>query len=241
MADISQSLKDYMSRSNKDSTSNVKYSFLSTKWFSSGEEIEDKPQTEVANSWFIDAQSDPLFPSLSKKQRIMGFIVCLLMGTFCISLASLYIPFLVLKARKFALLYTLGSLFVLSSFALLWGPVHHLKHLFSLGRLPFTTAYFGAMFATLYFSLWVQSTILTVIFAVAQIIALVWYLVSYIPGGQTGLKFFTSIFYAAASKTVDMLEDSFTALNCDPEVMYVAYRKHLKKNRFLLLKKKQSH
>ncbi|KAI8795564.1 protein transport protein SFT2 [Biomphalaria glabrata] len=202
MADLSQSLKDYMSRSNKEPSANVKYSFLSTKWFSSGEDIEDKPQTEAANSWFIDAQSDPFCPSLSKKQRIIGFIICLLMGTFCLSLASLYIPFLVLKARKFAMLYTLGSLFVLSSFALLWGPMNHFKHLFSVGRLPFTTTYFGAMLATLYFSLWVQSTVLTIVFAVAQIVALIWYLVSYIPGGQTGLKFFTSIFYAAASKTV---------------------------------------
>ncbi|XP_059168387.1 uncharacterized protein LOC131950299 [Physella acuta] len=202
MADLNQSLKDYMSRSNKDTTTTAKYSLLPTKWFSSGEDIEDKPQTEAANGWLIDAQSDPLLPSLSKKQRIVGFIICLLMGTFCLSLASLYIPFLVLKARKFALLYTLGSLFVLSSFALLWGPMHHLKHLFSIGRLPFTLTYFGAMFATLYFSLWAKSTILTVVFAVAQIVALVWYIVSYIPGGQRGLKFFTTIFYAVASKTV---------------------------------------
>ncbi|XP_005104216.1 protein transport protein SFT2 [Aplysia californica] len=204
MADvnISQSLKDFMSRPKNETSSSAKYSLLSTNWFSSSEDIEDKPQTEVANGWFADAQSDPLCPSLSKKQRILGFIVCLLMGTFCFSLASLYIPFLVLKARKFALLYSMGSLFVISSFALLWGPVHHVKHLFSLSRLPFTLTYFGTMFATLYFSLWVKSTVFTVIFAVAQVVALIWYVVSYIPGGQTGLKFFTSIFYAAASKTV---------------------------------------
>ena len=41
------------------------------------------------------------------------------------------------------------------SFALLWGPTNHLKHLMSAQRLPFTTAYFGSMFATLYFSIWV--------------------------------------------------------------------------------------
>ncbi|BFZ23382.1 hypothetical protein BsWGS_26421 [Bradybaena similaris] len=203
MADISQSLKDYMSRPGKDAPSTAKYSLLSpNKWFSSGEDIEDKPQTEAANGWFADAQSDPLLPSLTKKQRILGFIICLLMGTFCLSLSCLYLPMLVLKARKFALLYTLGSLFIISSFALLWGPMHHFKHLFSMGRLPFTATYFGTMFATVYFSMWVQSTLFTVIFALAQVVALVWYLVSYIPGGQTGLRFFTSIFYAAASKTV---------------------------------------
>lgn len=64
MADLNQSLKDYMSRSNKDTTTTAKYSLLPTKWFSSGEDIEDKPQTEAANGWLIDAQSDPLLPSL---------------------------------------------------------------------------------------------------------------------------------------------------------------------------------
>ena len=44
------------------------------------------------------------------------------------------------------------------SFSLLWGPVNHLKHLFSLGRLPFTAAYFGSMFATLYMALIVSIT-----------------------------------------------------------------------------------
>ncbi|KAK3773230.1 hypothetical protein RRG08_025896 [Elysia crispata] len=201
MASLSQSVKDYLSRS-KDSQSGTKYTLLSSKWFSSAEDIEDKPQTEAADGWFSKAQSDPLLPSLSKKQRILGFVMCLMMGTFCFSLAGLYIPLLALKARKFALLYSLGSLFVISSFALLWGPMNHLKHLFSVNRLPFTTAYFGTMFVTLYFAMWVKSTIFTVFFAALQIVALVWYIVSYIPGGQTGLKFFTSIFYGAASKTV---------------------------------------
>ncbi|GFS20203.1 vesicle transport protein [Elysia marginata] len=179
MANLGQSVKDYLSR-NKDSQSTTKYTLLSSKWFSSAEDIEDKPQTEAADGWFSKAQSDPLLPSL----------------------AGLYIPLLALKARKFALLYSLGSLFVISSFALLWGPMNHLKHLFSVSRLPFTTGYFGTMFATLYFAMWVKSTIFTVFFAILQIVALVWYITSYIPGGQTGLKFFTSIFYGAASKTV---------------------------------------
>jgi len=157
---------------------------------------------ESGNAWFTQAQNDPLLPSLTKKQRVLGFIGCLLMGTFCFSLASLYIPFLIMKARKFALLYTMGSIFIISSFSLLWGPVHHVKHLLSVERLPFTVAYFGTMFATLYFALSVQSTTFTIMFAVGQVLALVWYIVSYIPGGQTGLKFFTKVFYLAASKTV---------------------------------------
>ena len=45
------------------------------------------------------------------------------------------------------------------SFSLLWGPTNHIKHLFSMERLPFTATYFGTMLATLYFSIWVSLTL----------------------------------------------------------------------------------
>lgn len=88
------------------------------------------------------------------------------------------------------------------SFSFLWGPVNHLRHLFSRDRLPFTAAYFGTLFATLYFALHVQSTPFTVLCAVGQIVALLWFLVSYIPGGQTGLQFCTRLFSSAVTSTV---------------------------------------
>ncbi|XP_069115011.1 LOW QUALITY PROTEIN: uncharacterized protein [Argopecten irradians] len=208
MAGLNKDLQSYLSRGSSngsteadDRESSGGFSLGKLNVFRKSEEVPLN-NDDVANSWFSQAQRDPLLPSLTKKQRILGFVICLLMGTFCFSLASLYIPLLVLKARKFAVLYTLGSVFVIASFSLLWGPMNHIKHLFSVERMPFTVAYFGTMFATLYFSLWARSTIFTVICAVGQILALVWYIVSYIPGGQTGMKFFSKIFYAAASKTV---------------------------------------
>ncbi|XP_068699497.1 uncharacterized protein [Montipora capricornis] len=153
-------------------------------------------------NWFAKGEKDPILPSLTRTQRITGFFLCLLMGIFCFTMAGFVAPFLLLKARKFVLLYTMGSLFTIGSFSLLWGPVNHAKHLCSFGRLPFTAAYFGSMFATLYMAMVVKSTILTAVFAVLQIVALVWYFVSYIPGGTTGMKFFTKLFSSAVTKTV---------------------------------------
>ncbi|XP_041377767.1 protein transport protein sft2-like [Gigantopelta aegis] len=209
MADLNRSLRDYLSKSSTSHSSGdlspTKTTLLSNLpgvgWLNKSN-TEEPLAANSTNGWFSQAQNDPLLPSLSRKQRILGFFTCLLLGTFCFSIASLYIPLLVIKARKFAVLYTLGSLFVIFSFSFLWGPVNHMKHLFSMGRLPFTTAYFGSLLATVYFSMWVKSTLFTVFFAVVQIITLVWYIVSYIPGGQTGLKFFSKICYGVASKTV---------------------------------------
>ena len=55
-------------------------------------------------------------------------------------------------------LYICMFIFIFSifSFSLLWGPYHHLKHLISVERLPFTVTYFGSMSATLYVAIFVS-------------------------------------------------------------------------------------
>ena len=133
-------------------------------------------------------------PSLSKKQRIIGFMTFLGLGVTCFSLALAYIPVLVFYARKFSLLFSLGSVFTMFSFSFLWGPMNHLRNLLGTrDRLPFTTVYLVTLFATLYFAMGLQSTVLTVIAASAQVIALLWFVLSFIPGGQTGIKWMTKI------------------------------------------------
>jgi hypothetical protein len=92
-------------------------------------------------------------------------------------MAFVLMPVLVLKPRKFVILWTVGSLLFLcrysparpfysilfwrefdvnGSFAALQGPVPYIKHLLSPTRVPFTTAYFGSLAATLYFSIGVN-------------------------------------------------------------------------------------
>ena len=52
---------------------------------------------------------DSALPSLSYKQRMIGFMTCLVLGLICFAWSTIYIPMLVFKARKFALLFSLGS------------------------------------------------------------------------------------------------------------------------------------
>lgn len=157
-------------------------------------------KSENGNSWLSEAESDPYCPSLSKKQRILGFMGCMGMGLLCFSMAAAYLPVLLISARKFALLYTLGSLFFISSFSLLYGPKKHFKHLISAERLPFTACYILTMAFTLYAAMGIRSYILTVIAAGLQCAALTYFTVSYIPGGQTALKFMAKMFYAIFSR-----------------------------------------
>ena len=109
--------------------------------------------------------------------------------------------------------WTVGSLLFLSSWAILQGPKAYAQHLLSAPRLPFSCAYFGSIALTLYFSLGVRimipmtavhgttlahtanpldyklrSTILTLLAAIGQSCALLWYLVSYFPMGSQGMS-----------------------------------------------------
>ena len=197
-------LDSYLNNGSKSSTfSNITKNFsvpasFKSPFFASADdkksgETEDEEALLSDNSWYPNSSQKECFPSLSKKQRIFGFITCLALGLLFFSMATVYIPILLLKARKFSLLFSLGSVFTMGSFSFLWGPCSHFKHLLAKERLPFTAVYLGSLLATLYFALVLQSTIFTSAAAVFQVGALLWFVISYIPGGQTGLKFFTRI------------------------------------------------
>jgi len=214
MANLSSDLNSYLSRSTSSSSISSVTSKLSAfklptldtiKSFGGGggQQEDEEPFLGVqvddgssssggSQSWFA-RKADEWLPSLTKKQRIIGFMTSLILGMICFGLAVSLLPLLMLNPRKFSLLFSLGSAFTLSSFSFLWGPYNHLVHLLSRERLPFTSIYLSSLILTLYFAMGLQSAILTPIAACAQVVALVWFVVSYIPGGQTGLRFMTKM------------------------------------------------
>ncbi|XP_055544368.1 uncharacterized protein LOC129729656 [Wyeomyia smithii] len=164
---------------------------LVSKLFGKGPEPE-------ANSWLKETQ-DTCCPKLSRIQRIVGFVTCMGLGVFCMIVSTFYIPVLILKARKFALLYTLGSIFFIMSFSFLSGFGAMFRQTFSRDRLALSISYSCCLVATLYFAMIEQSTAFTVLFAVAQIISLLWMILGAVPGGMTGVKFFSQMFRSSVS------------------------------------------
>lgn len=204
---IKDDLDTYLARNDKPPvTAKLKQTLTNVKvtnWFSNGySAVPTEEGGGSSSTWFQRQPENDCCPSLSRMQRIVAFIICVTLGVIFFSLSALYTPVLLLKARKFSLLFTLGSLFMMFSFAFLWGPMNHMRHLFSRERLVFTTSYFGTLIGTLYFAMAAQSTPLTVVFAFLQIIALLWFLFSYIPGGHTGLKFFTQLCASSVKSTM---------------------------------------
>lgn len=156
---------------------------------SSGAPLPAASRREEDEAWF----------ALSRWDRLMIFAVCNLAAIACFVICFALLPVLSLKPRKFVVLWTLGSALFMASFAAVMGPFAYFQHLISGPRLPFTAAYFGSISLTLYFSVGLHSTILTLFSAIIQIVCLVWYLISYFPMGSTGLRMATS--YGARQAT----------------------------------------
>ncbi|KAI0351634.1 SFT2-domain-containing protein [Trametes cingulata] len=127
--------------------------------------------------------------ALSRWERLLGFGACLIGAAVCFFVAFLTLPWLGLRPAKFALAFSLGSLLVMFGFAVLIGPINHLKHLFSKERLPFSIAYLASLGLTLYFSLGAHSYIGSMVCAIVQVVALVAYVAAYFPGGTQTLRF----------------------------------------------------
>ncbi|GAA6022318.1 hypothetical protein JCM10207_003283 [Rhodosporidiobolus poonsookiae] len=128
--------------------------------------------------------------ALSRWERFLGFLLCIGGATACFAVSFFIgLPMLALKPRKFAVSFSLGSILFMVGFAVLQGPLAHLKHIFSAERIPFTAAYFGSLFLTLFFALVKHSYLATLLCGAIQCCALVFYFVSYFPGGFQTLSF----------------------------------------------------
>ncbi|KAJ2773799.1 protein transport protein sft2 [Coemansia nantahalensis] len=125
---------------------------------------------------------------LTLMQRWVGFGGCAVLALFCFLMAVMSLPMMVLSPQKFATAFSLGGLATIAGIALLRGPRAHTRHLLSRDRMLFTASYFGSVFSTLFFSAIAHSYLGTLLSVIVQIVALLWYVVSYFPGGTAGLQ-----------------------------------------------------
>ncbi|KAK4997403.1 Protein transport protein sft2 [Elasticomyces elasticus] len=130
-----------------------------------GAPLPARTRREEEEGWFV----------LSRWDRLLVFgglnLAALALFVVCFTL----MPILLLRSRKFAILWSMASALFLASWAVMMGPLTYVRHLLSTERLPFTATYFGSIALTLWFAV--------------GVVCLVWYLVSYFPMGSTGLRF----------------------------------------------------
>eukprot|EP00736_Rhodelphis_marinus_P010886 Rmarinus@m.14042 len=148
---------------------------------------------EKEDKGFIGEKLDELDDkmTLSKMQRIKGFVICMAVGFGLSFLASLMLFSGSIAA--FAIIYTLGNIVSLFSSMFLSGPWKHVKAMFERTRLTATCIYLAMMGITLFLGIAqpvdAGAGVLLILIACAiQYLALAWYTLSFIPYARKFIK-----------------------------------------------------
>ncbi|GMH64366.1 hypothetical protein TrRE_jg10677, partial [Triparma retinervis] len=128
--------------------------------------------------------------------RFKLFVSCLfLSGLFFVLGFFVGLPVLAIRPQKFALCFTFGSLTFMASFAMIKGPAAHIQSMLTPDRWVFTVVYVTSMVATLYCTFnfgGVSGYFVVLGSCLVQILALLWYLVTFLPGGSAGMTMVTT-------------------------------------------------
>uniref|UniRef100_A0A7S4ADK8 Vesicle transport protein n=2 Tax=Pseudo-nitzschia australis TaxID=44445 RepID=A0A7S4ADK8_9STRA len=139
----------------------------------------------------MEGQMPKKIMGMGYQQRFQVFCALLFLSAIFFGLAFFVgVPMLALKPQKFALSFTCGSITFMGSFGIMKGPYEHFISMCTMERMPFTTIYLGSMMATLYLTCTkggMKGYTLVLISSGVQLVALLWYLVSFLPGGTMGL------------------------------------------------------
>uniref|UniRef100_A0A3Q3J9T5 Vesicle transport protein n=1 Tax=Monopterus albus TaxID=43700 RepID=A0A3Q3J9T5_MONAL len=170
MAELNRQLQEYLAQSKGGGAKTISQS--------------TRAQAETVD--FPGRGRPSLILGWSRGQRLLAFSVCVSFSALCFGLSALYAPLLLLYARKFALLWSLGSLFAIAAAAMLRGPS---RLIVGLPTSPGAAVYLCALGGTLYAALSLHSTVLTALGAALQVAVIVGYVVSLLPGGSAGIRF----------------------------------------------------
>ncbi|XP_051943070.1 vesicle transport protein SFT2C [Hippocampus zosterae] len=218
MAELNRQLQEYLSQSRGKTAPASSHPGSSTavelgdpdpvpgSWFgrwsspwSGGGGSSTSAAPSSGGSWPWSSDPDPCLPGVSRRQRLAISGMFAALSALCFGLSALYAPLLLLYARKFALLWSLGSAFAIAAVAVLRGPGRLAA---SLPGSPGAAVYLCALVGTLYAAMSLHSTVLTALGATAQVVILVGYVVSLLPGGTAGIRFVGSVAASTIKRTV---------------------------------------
>ena len=145
-------------------------------------------------------ENDSIFPSLSLKERLIGFGICFGLGMLFqfMSMGSI-LGVLLGRPNKFAFLYTCGNLISIFGTFFLVGPKRQFKNMTNPYRRKASMIFLSSIVLT-FISLYIlHSKILTILFVIIQFCSYIYYIMSYIPYGQDCLNALARRFFGSSS------------------------------------------
>ena len=141
-----------------------------------------------------EEENNSIFPTLSLKDRLIGFAICFVFGYLLefMALGSL-VGLLLGRSKKFAFLYTTGNIVSIFGTFFLIGPQRQLKYMLDPIRKGASLIFIFSIILTIISIYLFKSKLLVVLCVIIQFGAFIWYVMSYIPYGRDCLRTISQI------------------------------------------------
>ena len=136
------------------------------------------------------------------------FFIILATGMTLILISLMFLPIAWMSPQKFVSFFSLGAFTTLISFIFIYGTFGYLEMLFSKERIYFTIVFLLSIFLGLYFAFVGSNYILSLICAVVQLITLITFTLSFIPGGSVGINFITGMLMTPITSAINKIKGS---------------------------------
>ena len=120
------------------------------------------------------------------------FFILFISGLFLLFMSFMFLPIVLFKPQKFISCFNLGTFLTIFSFVFYYGSNEFFEMLFNKERKNFTIAYLFSLFIDLYLMNKTTFFIFALFLNVAQMLIMISFLLSFIPGGKSGIKLILS-------------------------------------------------
>jgi hypothetical protein len=165
-------------------------SYIPTPLSSNDQEAQAAPQEDKS---FFYRTIDTVKGYIEVEKSYKLFLLFLSIGIGLLFFSLFFLPFVLFSPGKFVSLFSLGSIVTLSSFIFLYGTSGFLTMLFSRERLLFTMLFISSLVLGLYFAFVQSNYIISLVLSVTQLVTLIIFMLSFIPGGQSGISFISGM------------------------------------------------
>lgn len=125
---------------------------------------------------------------LSYKTRILGWLICSIVGMVLSLIVSLIFVFSSFDVVAYAILYSIGQIISIAGTCFLSTPAGHCKDMKKKHRIIPSIVYFLSIILTIVIAVATQIAGLVFLFLIIQVFAYYWYTISFIPFGQKIVK-----------------------------------------------------
>ena len=166
-------------------------------------------QEETAPKTCKDKVANTIINKVEVQKNRTVFFSLLAIGMFLLCISILTIPLVITSPSKFSMTLAFGSSFICISFLFYYGTKNYVTKLFDKKRFSLSLLFICSVITAII--LWiVDNYFLSLLSSIFQVICLILFGLSFIPGGQSGISFikkklsspFVRIFMSAAQREI---------------------------------------